>query len=74
MNKKENFHKIENIEIGDEVIFYSTNQQSNRDLYWKVTGKEGNRIYIELKEMGWEEYWTISIDEVKGHIPLSKKR
>ena len=71
--KKENFYKIENIKVGDEVIFYSTNQQSNRDLYWRVTGKEGNQIYIELKEMGWEEYWTISIDEVEDHIPTSKK-
>ncbi|KAA6339714.1 hypothetical protein EZS27_012373 [termite gut metagenome] len=67
-------YKIEDINIGDEVIFNSTNSQSNHDLYWKVRGKSNNQIMIELTEMGFDEYWTISIEEIIGHIPLSKNR
>ena len=65
-------YNIDNIKKGDEVIFHSTNQQSNHDLYWTVTGKEGNKLMIELKAFGFDENWTIDIDEVVGHIPLSK--
>lgn len=67
-------YKIEDINIGDEVIFYSTKLQSNHDLYWKVRGKMGDQIMIELLEAGFEEYWTISIKDVVGHIPLSKNK
>ncbi|MDH8702668.1 hypothetical protein M2138_002036 [Dysgonomonadaceae bacterium PH5-43] len=67
-------YKIEDINIGDEVIFYSTNSQSNHDLYWKVRGKMNNQIMIELTEFGFDEYWSISINEVVGHIPLSKSK
>jgi len=65
-------YKIDNIKIGDEVVFYSTDNQSNHDEYWKVRGKEGNQIMIELTKFGFDEYWTIDISEVKGHILLNK--
>jgi hypothetical protein len=31
-------YNIEEIEVGDEVIFYSTQNQSNHDEYWTVIG------------------------------------
>lgn len=65
-------YKIEDINIGDEVIFDSTRSQSNKDLYWTVIRKSGTRLVIELKEMGFDENWTIEINEVRGHIPLAK--
>lgn len=67
-------YKIEDINIGDEVIFDSTNLQSNKDLYWTVIGKSDSRLMIELKEMGFDENWTIAVNEVRGHIPLNKKK
>ena len=70
--KKQSLYKIEDINIGDEVIFESTNSQSNHDLYWKVTAKEGNRIKIKLTEMGFDDYWAIQIDDVIAHIPISR--
>mgnify|MGYP000173907289 CR=1 FL=1 len=66
-------YKIEDIEIGDEVVFYSTKLQSNYDEYWTVRGKNKNQIMIELLKNGIEAYWTIDLNEVKGHIPLSKR-
>ncbi len=66
-------HDIKNINIGDEVIFKSTNLQSNYDEYWTVIGKSGNRIMIELKKGGIDENWTIDITEVLYIIPTGKK-
>jgi hypothetical protein len=65
-------YDIENIKIGDEVIFNSTNSQSNHDEYWTVRGKRDNQIMIELIKFGFEEYWTIDIKEVVAHIPLNR--
>ena len=66
-------HDIENINIGDEVIFNSTNLQSNYDKYWTVIGKSGNQIMIELKKGGFDKNWTIDITEVLYVIPTGKK-
>ncbi len=63
---------VEEISIGDEVIFESTNSQSNHDLYWIVIGKNERQLKIRLNEMGYDEYWTIDIKEVIAHIPLNK--
>lgn len=60
---------IDDIKIGDEVIFYSTDQQSNYDEYWTVTGKKGDEVMIELKKFAFDESWTINIKDVVGHIP-----
>lgn len=65
-------YNIEDINIGDEVLFNSTASQSNHDLYWKVRGKMGNLIMIELREGGFDDYWTIFLKDVIAHIPLSK--
>ncbi|WP_026763323.1 hypothetical protein [Sediminibacterium salmoneum] len=65
-------YNIDDIKKGDEVIFYSTNLQGNHDEYWTVIGKRGNDIMIELKKSGFDKNWTITIEEVVGHIPLSK--
>jgi hypothetical protein len=65
-------YNIDDIKKGDEVIFYSTNLQSNNDEYWTVIGKRGNDIMIELKKFGYDKNWIITIEEVVGHIPLRK--
>lgn len=65
-------YNIDDIKIGDEVIFYSTNVQSNHDLYWTVIGKRNNQIMIELKTMGFDDNWTIDIKDVVGHMPLNR--
>lgn len=65
-------YNIDDINIGDEVIFHSTKIQSNHDEYWTVIGKNKSQIMIELKKFGFDENWTIDINEVVGHIPLSK--
>lgn len=41
-------YSISDIKIGDEVIFHSTQFQSNYDEFWTVTGITGNRIHIKL--------------------------
>lgn len=66
-------YDINDIHVGDEVIFYSTKLQSNHDEYWTVTGKSGNQIMIELKKFSFKENWTIDISEVVGHISLTKR-
>lgn len=40
-------HKIEDINIGDEVIFESTKIQNNHDEYWTVIGKSNTQLMIE---------------------------
>ncbi|MBP6310888.1 MAG: hypothetical protein KA408_01360 [Flavobacteriales bacterium] len=65
-------YRIDEINIGDEVIFESTSIQSNYDLYWKVIGKNKTQLMIELKEMGHDENWTIEIFEVKGVLPTGR--
>lgn len=66
-------HNINDINIGDEVIFESTKLQSNHDEYWKVIGKSNNHLMIELKKFGFDENWTIDISEVLYVLPLGKK-
>ncbi len=66
-------YNIEDIQVGDEVIFNSTNLQSNHDEYWTVTGKSKNEVMIELKKVGFDENWTIDISEVIYRIPLGKR-
>ena len=58
-------YTIEQINIGDQVVFASTPKQSNRDLFWKVVGKSGNQLFIELKKYIWDEQWAINVEEVQ---------
>jgi hypothetical protein len=67
-------YSIDEINIGDEVYFNSSKLQSNHDLYWKVKGKSENKLMIELKEMGKEEYWTIDFTEVRQLIQSGKNK
>jgi hypothetical protein len=67
-------YKIEEILVGDEVYFESTKLQSNHDEYWTVTGKTDNEIYIEFKKFGFDETWTLNIDEVLYRNHTSKLR
>lgn len=62
-------YNIDDINVGDEVIFYSTKFQSNYDEYWTVIGKDRNQVMIELKKFGFDENWTIDIKEIVGRIP-----
>lgn len=63
-------YNINDINVGDEVVFYSNDQQSNHNEYWTVTGKTASEIYIELKKSGFDETWTLRISDVKGHTPM----
>ena len=68
-------YKFEDINIGDEVYFNSSNSQSNHDLYWKVIDKieSANKLIVRLDEMGHNDLrWTIDIKEVRQHIKLTK--
>lgn len=62
-------YTIDEINIGDEVIFNSTRLQSNHDEFWKVTGKSGNRIQIELKKFGFNESWSLDVEEIIQKLP-----
>ena len=72
---KYNKYKIEDINIGDEVYFDSTQGQSNQDLYWKVIHKTENekQLIVQLDEMGHKDLrWTVDITEVRRHLKISK--
>lgn len=73
--KPESPFTFEEINVGDEVIFYSTDQQSNYDVYWLVTGKDekSQNIFIKTPNQSVPEaYWTIHISEVRGHLSISR--
>ena len=72
---KYNKYKIEDINIGDEVYFDSTQVQSNHDLYWKVIHKTENekQLIVQLDEMGHKDLrWTVDIAEVRQHLKTNK--
>lgn len=63
-------YNISDIKIGDEVIFHSTDSQSNHDEYWTVTGFTGNKIHIKLDKFGIYAFWTIDIKDVVVHLAI----
>lgn len=66
--------KLEDINVGDEVYFESTNTQNNHDLYWKVIEKiKGTTLLIvQIDEMGYHDLrHTINIKEIKRHIKIN---
>jgi hypothetical protein len=65
-------YTIEDINVGDQVAFVNTPQKNNRDLFWKVVQKSGNKLVIELKKYVWDENWTIEVDEVIGLLKRSQ--
>ena len=69
-----NQYKITDIEIGDEIYFddvYSGSRltQSNYDEYWKVHGKNGNNLLINLREQHW---WSVDVRDVRQHLAINK--
>lgn len=62
---------VEQINVGDQVAFEDSPQKSNRDLFWKVTGKSGSKLVVELKKYIWDESWTIDVKDVKGVLKVS---
>jgi hypothetical protein len=67
-------YKMNDVLVGDEVIFDSSRIQSNHDLYWKVIGTRNDEVMIQIKEMGFDENWTLKIEEVKHILPTSDAR
>lgn len=67
-------YTMNDVFVGDELIFNATKIQSNHDLYWKVIGKKNNEVMIELKDMGFDENWPLKIEEVKHVLPTSEVR
>ncbi|WP_343697994.1 hypothetical protein [Flavobacterium sp.] len=63
-------YNISDIKVGDEVIFNSTEAQTNHDEFWEVTAITGNRIHIKLDKFGILAYYTIDITQVVMHTPL----
>ena len=59
------------INVGDQVIFNSTQGLSNHDLFWNVVEKKGSKLIIELKKYIWNEDSMIDITEVKGVLKNS---
>jgi hypothetical protein len=59
-------YTAEQINVGDQVVFTSTQRLSNHDLFWKVVDKKGTKLKIELKKYIWNEDSTIDITEVQG--------
>lgn len=67
-------YSINDINVGDEVAFRSTNpMQPDYDECWTVHGKEGENLLIHLKRFGQEHYWSIHISEVLVKIPTGKQ-
>jgi len=65
-----NRYKFNDVQIGDGVYFddvYSGKYltQSNFDEYWEVTGKEKNVVFLKLRHLGQDHYWTVMFDEIK---------
>ncbi len=70
-----NKYKIEQIAIGDKIYFddvYSNNQltQSNFDEYWKVDGKEGVTLLLNLRN---QHYCKVDIKDVRDRLPAPQK-
>jgi hypothetical protein len=66
---------MEEINIGDEVLFDSSKLQHNYDEYWIVKGKneEKKDLYLVTPPIISEpKYWTIHISEVRQRLPTSK--
>jgi len=64
-------YKYEDIGIGEQVYF-DDKSQSNHDLYWTVIEKSANRLLIiELKEMGYDERYAVTADQIRSKLPGS---
>ena len=62
MNNKN--YSIEDIQIGDEILFNSTNKVEH-NIFWRVVKKiSKSKLVVEIKEMGYAEKFNIDIRDV----------
>lgn len=61
---KNKFFKIDEINIGDDVLI-NDRHQTHHNLFWRVINKLSNKkLLVEIKEMGYAEKYIISIKDV----------
>ncbi len=61
---KNKFFKIDEINIGDDVLI-NDKHQTHHNLFWRVINKlANNKLLVEIKEMGYAEKYIISIKDV----------
>jgi hypothetical protein len=57
-------YKIEDIQIGDEILFDDTHKVEH-NLFWKVINKiSNNQLIVEIREMGYAEKYIIAVKDV----------
>ena len=56
-------YEIEDILEGDKVYF-ELDHQNNYGHYWKVTGKRGNLIMVEIDELGHRGWTTVRLNDI----------
>ncbi|MEO7766500.1 MAG: hypothetical protein ABIS01_03705 [Ferruginibacter sp.] len=55
---------MDQIHIGDEVLFEDTHPVQH-NLFWRVVNKiSNNKLIVEIKEMGYAEKYTIFLKDV----------
>lgn len=64
MNINKNTYSLNDIEIGDKVIFYRQGIEDFR-LYWEVIDFPNNMIEIEINEMGYKDKILIDLENVE---------
>jgi len=61
---KKKHYKIEDIHIGDEILFDDTHKVEH-NLFWKVINKISNHeLLVEIREMGYAEKYIIAVKDV----------
>lgn len=61
--KKSRF-TIEEIHIGDEILFKDEHPVQH-NLFWRVVNKlANNKLIVEIREMGYAEKYIISVQDV----------
>lgn len=61
--KKSKF-TMDEIHVGDEVLFKDAHHIQH-NIFWRVINKlSNNRLIVEIKEMGYAEEYTVSVQDV----------
>ncbi len=61
---KKHHYKIEEIQIGDEILFDDTHKVQH-NLFWRVINKiSNNQLIVEIREMGYAEKYIIAVKDV----------
>jgi hypothetical protein len=59
-----NNYSIEDIQIGDEILFDSTHKVEH-NIFWRVVNKiSKSKLVVEIREMGYAEKFNIDIRDV----------